>query len=130
MFDLGFWEMLIIGLVALLVVGPERLPALATRAGNLIARVRLKTRRIRDQIQQELETEHLKNVLEQQGKELDTMRHEVHEARREIDHAARTQRHGGLAGPKSHPEDMVKAPDDEEEEGEEAPSAQRPASGE
>ena len=33
MFDIGFWEILIIGVVALLVVGPERLPALATFVG-------------------------------------------------------------------------------------------------
>jgi sec-independent protein translocase protein TatB len=120
MFDLGFWEMLIIGLVALLVVGPERLPALATRAGNLIARVRLKTRRIRDQIRQELEAEHLKSLVDQQGEELDSMRREVHEVRREVDHAARTERYGGMAGPRSHPEDMVveeKGPRNEEQGG-------------
>ncbi len=115
MFDLGFWEMLIIGLVALLVVGPERLPALATRAGNLIARVRLKLRRFRDQVQHELETEHLRNLARQQGEELDTMRREVHEVRREVDHAARTERYGGMAGPRSHPDDMVDASGEEEE---------------
>lgn len=105
MFDLGFWEMLIIGVVALLVVGPERLPALATQAGNLIARIRLKTRRLKAQIQQELEAEHLKSLVDQQGEELDSMRREVQEVRREVDHAARTERHGGMAGPQSHPEE-------------------------
>lgn len=115
MFDLGFWEVLIIGLVALLVVGPERLPALATRAGNLIARIRLKTRRLQAQIQQELEAEHLKSLVDQQGEELDSMRREVHEARREIDHAARTERHDGMAGPRSHPDDMVQSSGKEDE---------------
>lgn len=121
MFDLGFWEMLVIGLVALLVVGPERLPALATQAGNLIARVRLKVRRLQAQIQQELEAEHLKSLVDEQGKELDSMRREVHEVRREVDHAARTEQYGGMAGPRSHPEDMAKESsgggDDQEEEG-------------
>ncbi len=33
MFDIGFWELSLLALVALLVVGPERLPKLARTAG-------------------------------------------------------------------------------------------------
>ena len=33
MFDFGFWEIAIIGVITLIVVGPERLPALARKAG-------------------------------------------------------------------------------------------------
>lgn len=107
MFDFGFWEMFFILLIGLLVVGPERLPALATRVGNFVGRVKLKARRLSAQVQQELEAEHLKSLLDEQDRELDSLRREAKEARREIDHAARSARHGGLAGPNSHPDDMV-----------------------
>ena len=38
MFDIGFWELSLLALVALLVVGPERLPKLARTAGLWIGR--------------------------------------------------------------------------------------------
>ena len=124
MFDFGFWELFFIGLIALLVVGPDRLPALATHAGRWVARIRLKVRRVKAQIQNELETEHLKSLVEERGDELDSLRKEVRQVKQEIDHAARTERYSGLAGPKSHPEDMVQsADDDEEEESNATPSA-------
>lgn len=83
MFDIGFWELLIIGVVALLVVGPERLPAVATFAGHWIGRIRRFANHMRDEIQQELETEHLKNVVQEQNRELQSLREEVAEARDE-----------------------------------------------
>lgn len=124
MFDVGFWELFFIGLIALLVVGPDRLPALATHAGRWIARIRLKVRRIKAQIQNELETEHLKSLVDEHGDELDSLRREVREAKQEIDHAARTERYGGLAGPKSHPEDMVQSSGDDDAGTEQVSSGQ------
>lgn len=122
MFDVGFWEVLFIGVIALLVVGPDRLPALATHAGRWIGRIRLKTRRLKAQIQQELETEHLKSLVDERDQELDSLRREVQEAKQHMDHAARSARYSGAAGPKSHPEDMLQpAQDEEEETGETSP---------
>ncbi|MDX1610586.1 MAG: Sec-independent protein translocase protein TatB [Halofilum sp. (in: g-proteobacteria)] len=125
MFDLGFWELLVIGVVALLVVGPDRLPALATRTGRLVGRVRLKARRIQAQIQQELEAEHLKGLVDQRDQELGSLRREVEDVKKEFDHAARTARHGGLAGPSSHPKDMLEEQQDAGSA--DAPGEQRPA---
>lgn len=128
MFDIGFWELLIIGIVGLLVVGPDRLPALATRAGRFIGSVRLKMRRLSAQVQQEMETEHLKTLVDQRDRELDSLRHEAKEVRSEIDHAARSARHGGMAGPNSHPSDMMEPLDgtssdhDDAEDGNDSPS--------
>ena len=36
MFDMGFTEMMLIGIVALVVIGPERLPGVARTAGNTL----------------------------------------------------------------------------------------------
>ncbi|MEW8587286.1 MAG: twin-arginine translocase TatA/TatE family subunit, partial [Candidatus Thiodiazotropha sp.] len=40
MFDVGFWELTIIALVALIVIGPERLPKVARTAGLWLGRGR------------------------------------------------------------------------------------------
>jgi len=112
MFDIGFWEMFFILLIGLLVVGPERLPALATRVGNFVGRVKLKARRLSAQVQQELEAEHLKSLVDQQDEQLDSLRREAKEVRQEIDHAARSARHGGVAGPKSYPHDRTQSESD------------------
>lgn len=40
MFDIGFWELVMVGVVALLVVGPKELPALAQNIGRGIGKVR------------------------------------------------------------------------------------------
>ena len=40
MFDMGFAEMVIIAIVALVVIGPERLPTVARKAGAYVARIR------------------------------------------------------------------------------------------
>ena len=114
MFDIGFWEVLFIGVIGLLVVGPDRLPALATHAGRWIGRIRLKTRRLKAQIQHELETEHLKSLVDERDSELHSLREEVREVKQTIDHAARTERYSGMAGPSSHPEDMLQSTDDGE----------------
>ena len=34
MFDIGFWEILLIGVVSLLVIGPEKLPEVAVRSDD------------------------------------------------------------------------------------------------
>ena len=53
MFDIAFSEMVVIGLVALLVLGPKRLPELARTAGRWIAGVR----RFIDNVKQEVDRE-------------------------------------------------------------------------
>jgi len=39
MFDIGFSELMLIGIVALLVLGPERLPKVARTTGHLLGRL-------------------------------------------------------------------------------------------
>ncbi len=40
MFDIGFWELALIAIIALLVVGPERMPALAKKVGSYIGKLK------------------------------------------------------------------------------------------
>jgi sec-independent protein translocase protein TatB len=67
MFDVGFWELLIIGLVALLVIGPERLPGLARTAGAWLGRAKRFVTDVKSEIDEELRTEELKRILKEQN---------------------------------------------------------------
>ncbi len=63
MFGFGFWELVVVMVVALVVVGPERLPQLARTAGLWIGRLRRMADGVREEIQRELATEDLKKDL-------------------------------------------------------------------
>ncbi len=54
MFDLGFWELALVALVALVVIGPERLPQVMRTTGTWLSRLRGMTLSIRSELEQEL----------------------------------------------------------------------------
>lgn len=89
MFDFGFWEILLIGVVALLIVGPNRLPGLATFAGHWVGRLRRMARTMRSEIQQELEAEHLKSLLNEQTEEISNLRREIQGVRGQAENVMR-----------------------------------------
>ncbi len=68
MFDIGFFELILIGVVALLVIGPERLPGVARTAGKWVGKVRRFVSSVQADIQEELKTEELKRILDEQKK--------------------------------------------------------------
>ncbi|MDB4057676.1 Sec-independent protein translocase protein TatB [Candidatus Thioglobus sp.] len=63
MFDFGFWEIAIIGVITLIVVGPERLPALARKAGVIIGKLNKFLNKVKADINEELKTDELKDHL-------------------------------------------------------------------
>ena len=67
MFDVGFWELLLIGVVALLVVGPERLPGLARTVGVWVGKARRLVNSVKADIDREMRTEELKKILDKQN---------------------------------------------------------------
>jgi sec-independent protein translocase protein TatB len=67
MFDIGFLELLVIGVIALLVVGPERLPRLARTAGLWLGRARRTLSSVKAEIDSELKAEELKEILAKQA---------------------------------------------------------------
>lgn len=66
MFDIGFWELSVLGIVALLVIGPERLPGVARTVGAWIGRGKRFISSVKADIDQELRTDELKRILEKQ----------------------------------------------------------------
>lgn len=63
MFDIGFWELVIISIVALLVVGPERLPGLIRDVGRWARAIRRFVVQTRQELERELDFEEEKNLL-------------------------------------------------------------------
>ena len=67
MFDIGFWELVLIGVVALLVIGPERLPGVARTAGMWVGRMRRFVSTVKADIDREIKAEELQKVIRQQA---------------------------------------------------------------
>jgi len=68
MFDVGFFELLLIGVVALLVVGPERMPKLARTAGMWLGRGRRFLNSVKQDIDREMKADELRQILDKQKK--------------------------------------------------------------
>jgi sec-independent protein translocase protein TatB len=62
MFDIGFSELLVIGLVALIVIGPEKLPRMARTLGHLTGRLQRYVADVKADINREMELEDLKKM--------------------------------------------------------------------
>lgn len=74
MFDVGFTELLLIGIVALVVIGPERLPAVAKTAGQWIGKLQRFVRGVKTDLASELETGDLKKLIGDQREQIDELR--------------------------------------------------------
>jgi len=60
MFDIGFSELMVIAVVALVVIGPERLPRVARTAGHLMGRLQRYVNDVKADINREMELEELR----------------------------------------------------------------------
>ncbi len=67
MFDVGALELLVISVVALIVVGPERLPKLARTAGLWVGRARRAFSSVKEEIDREIKADELKEILRKQA---------------------------------------------------------------
>ncbi len=75
MFDFSFAELVVIGVVALVVIGPERLPKVARTAGHLLGRVQRSVSDVKSDIQREMQLEELKKLqaeVQQQASDLES----------------------------------------------------------
>jgi len=70
MFDFGMWEIAIIFVITLIVVGPEKMPALARKAGLYVGKFRKFVSKIKNDINSEIEAEELKEQLSVKNEEL------------------------------------------------------------
>ena len=59
MFDVGFSEILLTSAIALIVLGPEKLPKVARQVGNWMGRARAMARQLTDQLEREVSADEL-----------------------------------------------------------------------
>ncbi len=71
MFDIGFLELIVIGVLALLVLGPERLPTAARTTGVWIGRIKQSFSAIQQEVNQQLNMEDLQRQLEENRRKLE-----------------------------------------------------------
>ena len=62
MFDIGFSELLVIGIVALIVIGPQKLPGVARTVGHLLGRLQRYVADVKADINREIELEELRKM--------------------------------------------------------------------
>ncbi|WP_371323219.1 Sec-independent protein translocase protein TatB [Dechloromonas sp. ZY10] len=65
MFDIGFSELLVIGIVALVVIGPEKLPKVARTLGHLLGRAQRYVNDVKSDINREIQLDELKKLQSQ-----------------------------------------------------------------
>ena len=85
MFDMGFTELMLIGIVALVVIGPERLPGVARTAGKYVGRLKRFMTTVKADVEQELRADELRSILADQQKELDTLKDSISGAGKEFE---------------------------------------------
>jgi len=74
MFDVGFSELVLIAVVAMIVIGPERLPKVARTAGALLGRMQRYVNNVKSEVEREMQFEDLKKLqqeIQAQSKKLE-----------------------------------------------------------
>jgi len=84
MFDIGFWELSLIGVIALLVIGPERLPAVARTVGLWVGKAQRFVSNVKDDVNRELETENLKKMLGNQESQIQELKGLMDNVQKEV----------------------------------------------
>ena len=90
MFDIGFTELMLIGIVALVVIGPERLPAVAKTAGQWIAKLQRFVRGVKTDLASELETGDLKKLIGDQREQINELKDMVSSAKKDFETSSQT----------------------------------------
>jgi len=84
MTEIGISELLLILVVALIVVGPERLPGLARKAGYWAGRLRQYVAGVRSEIEEQLQADELRQMMRRQEQEMAELRGLLEKSRDEV----------------------------------------------
>lgn len=80
MIDLGLSKLAIIGVVALVVIGPEKLPKVARMAGSLYGRAQRYLNEVKSEVSREIEMEELKNLQKEVEQAAQNVKQDVEKA--------------------------------------------------
>src|SRR5574340_119435 len=78
MFDIGFSELVVIGVVALIVIGPERLPKVARTAGLLYGRLQRYVSSVKSDISREIQLDEIRRAGQSFKESVEAARSEEH----------------------------------------------------
>jgi sec-independent protein translocase protein TatB len=84
MIDLGLGKLAIIGAVALIVIGPERLPRVARMAGSLFGRAQRYMNDVKAEVSREIELEELRKMQKEMHDAADEVSKEIGAAEKEL----------------------------------------------
>jgi len=73
MFDVGFWELCLVGLVSLLVIGPEKLPKVARIAGFWLGKTQQMVASVKEELKEEFQEEEMRQLIQEQQAQIDAM---------------------------------------------------------
>ena len=99
MFDVGFSELMVIAVVALIVIGPEKLPGVARTAGHLLGRLQRYVNDVKADINREMQLDELKKLQEQVAQEARSMESSVQAQLNSVE----TSLNESIAGPQEAP---------------------------
>lgn len=107
MFDLGFSELVLVALVALVVLGPERLPKAARFAGLWVRRARAQWYSVRSELERELAAEELRRNLDAVRTASTDFERQARDAVTGLDASVRKAEAGTRAGLKALRDDLA-----------------------
>lgn len=84
MFDVSFSELLLIGVIALIVIGPERLPKVARTLGHLVGRAQRYVSDVKADIKREMDLEQIANLKNQIDEAAGTVKSSLAQAGQEL----------------------------------------------
>lgn len=85
MFDVGLSELMVIAIVALIVIGPERLPKVARTVGHLLGRLQRYVSDVKSDINREMQLDELKKLQQQVSSQVSSLETSVTQEMREIE---------------------------------------------
>tara|TARA_Y100000996_G_C22117508_1_gene476610 strand:- start:159 stop:410 length:252 start_codon:yes stop_codon:yes gene_type:complete len=77
MFDFGFWELALILIISLIILGPERLPVFASQLGSFIKKIKDFANNIKTNFENESKLNDLKKIIEKQKDELSEFENKI-----------------------------------------------------
>lgn len=79
MFDVGFWEILLILILALVIIGPERLPSAARTAGLWVGKARRYIEGVKSDVESEFDISEFKRIVHNQEIQLNELKSQLDE---------------------------------------------------
>ncbi|MCP3687897.1 MAG: twin-arginine translocase subunit TatB [Gammaproteobacteria bacterium] len=116
MFDMGFTELIVIGIVGLVILGPERLPKVARTAGKYFGKLRRFMSSVKADVESELRSDELREIFEKQSEELQSLKKVVDDVGKDVGEsvseleASVNQEDSAVAVDKNWAESLVEQP--------------------